>query len=169
MLTQKSTGTRVVFACFIALFTLTSASVQAQIEYLTATPLAKQISVSAGHVHSSGNIPLHVITWGGDIATIYTQTEGIFSQAGLRFELKAENNFRKQVEAFSMVNQNTVVAVNIFRRCESIFDERTMKQFTCRPPSFTLVKQSPRIGAEVALFSLPDTIGGVVVSISKKH
>ena len=99
MLIQKSTGTQVVFAYFIALFAFLSASIQAKIEYLTATPLAKQIAVSGGHVRSSGNIPLHVITWGGDIATIYTQKEGIFSQVGLRFELKAENNFRKQVEA----------------------------------------------------------------------
>ena len=72
-------------------------SVQAQQQdVITASPLANQISVSASPVTSSGTFTLPLITWGGDVATIYT--ENVFSQAGLQFELKTENNFRKQVE-----------------------------------------------------------------------
>ncbi|HIE25883.1 TPA: nitrate ABC transporter substrate-binding protein [Candidatus Poribacteria bacterium] len=72
-------------------------SVQAQQQdVITASPLANQIRVSASPVTSSGTFTLPLITWGGDVATIYT--ENVFSQAGLQFELKTENNFRKQVE-----------------------------------------------------------------------
>ena len=88
----------VVFACLFVLLIINS-SVQAQtFDYLSATPLANQISVSASPVQTSGTITLPLITWGGDVATIYTEMQGVFTQAGLNFELRTENNFRQQVE-----------------------------------------------------------------------
>lgn len=70
-----------------------------QVNYLTGQPLAEQISVNASAVRTGGTKPLPLITWGGDVSTIYTQTGEFFQQAGLAFELAAENDFKKQVEA----------------------------------------------------------------------
>ena len=87
----------VVFACLFVLLGFNSAQAQT-FDYLSATPLANQISVSASPVQTSGTITLPLITWGGDVATIYTEMQGVFTQAGLNFELRTENNFRQQVE-----------------------------------------------------------------------
>ena len=47
---------------------------------------------------SSGPVSLPLITWGGDVATVLADTDGIFKAEGLDVRLFVENNFQKQVE-----------------------------------------------------------------------
>jgi outer membrane protein OmpA-like peptidoglycan-associated protein len=69
-----------------------------QIDYLTAKPMSQVVKVSAKPFKQSGAIPLPLITWGGDIATIQADIDGIFQQEDLKISLFREDNFAKQVE-----------------------------------------------------------------------
>lgn len=68
-------------------------------EVLTPKPLTQVVTRGAGSVSSSGTIQLPLITWGGDVATIYASDSGVFKSEGLDVKLFLENNFPKQVEA----------------------------------------------------------------------
>lgn len=67
------------------------------VTYLTPAPLEEKVS---GQLRSVSGTKLRVpmITWGGDIATILTEMDGIFRQKGLSVELFREDNFAKQVD-----------------------------------------------------------------------
>lgn len=69
-----------------------------QIDYLQAKPLKNSVKTNVRPV-KSGSLNVPLITWGGDIATIYADQKGIFKDEGLKVRLAAENNFSKQVEA----------------------------------------------------------------------
>lgn len=71
----------------------------ANIEYLKAQPLADVVAAKAQPVKTSGKLQLPLITWGGDVATLYTLEQGLFREAGLDVEVVLENDFPKQVEA----------------------------------------------------------------------
>lgn len=81
---------------FLMFFLMTSLVFGQQIDYLSPEPLSSVVRGSAQSVSSSDNIPL--ITWGGDVATIYTAESGIFKNEGINANLFAENDFKKQVE-----------------------------------------------------------------------
>lgn len=66
------------------------------VKYLTPKPLKSVITQSLQPV-KSGTTMVPLITWGGDIATIYTQSSGLFKQNGLSIKLNKEDNFKKQV------------------------------------------------------------------------
>jgi len=61
-------------------------------------PLAKKVSAKAKPV-SSGKLLVPMITWGGDVATVMAEKNGVFKREGLDVELFVENNFPRQVEA----------------------------------------------------------------------
>lgn len=85
---------------FALLMLSTSVDVaQAQVDALTAERLVEGVTVGTRPVASTGEILLPLITWGGDIATIYTHTQGIFAQEGLNVKLQREDKFKSQVEA----------------------------------------------------------------------
>lgn len=95
----------VIICGLFLLFSFGIAAEAQKVEYLTATPLVERIHVQARPVNDAGEMPLYLIAWGADVATVYTQgddivqTENIFKKYGLNFKLKAEDNFSKQVES----------------------------------------------------------------------
>jgi len=93
---QKQLKYFTLITLFIFLFSLYSFA--ANQEVLTAKPLTNVVSRGAGSV-KSGTLQVPMITWGGDVATIYTSDAGIFSSEGLNVSLFVENNFPKQVES----------------------------------------------------------------------
>lgn len=84
----------VVFAAVFA-----GVSALAQQEALTPRPLASVIRGAAKPVSATGAKTLFLITWGGDVATILADTEGMFRAEGVDVRLQLENDFQKQVEA----------------------------------------------------------------------
>lgn len=75
-------------------------------QYIQAPPLTQVINTPVGEV-KAGPIEVPLITWGGDIATIYangntrkTSRGSIFEREGLNLSLFREDDFRKQVEAY---------------------------------------------------------------------
>lgn len=78
---------------------------QAAPNYIELKPLDKLLHTSVGDVSSSENLP--IITWGGDIATIYangnqrkTSSSSIFAKNGLKFKLTRQDVFSTQVENY---------------------------------------------------------------------
>lgn len=67
------------------------------VTYLTPAPLEEKVSGQLRTV-SGTKLRVPMITWGGDIATILTEMDGIFRQKGLSVELFREDNFAKQVD-----------------------------------------------------------------------
>lgn len=67
------------------------------IEYLDAKPLTSVVSARLQPVQG-GATKVPLITWGGDVATILAETDGIFREGGLTVSLFTENDFKKQVE-----------------------------------------------------------------------
>lgn len=84
---------------------MVSTAVAAQ--FIDAPPLAQVINDPVGEVRSSGPIILPLITWGGDIATIYangnsvsTGRGSIFNQKGLQFKLVRQDDFKSQLKSY---------------------------------------------------------------------
>lgn len=69
-----------------------------QADYLTPQPLSKVIGSKLSPVKTSSTTLVPLITWGGDIATIYGKQEGIFQKNGLNVKFFKEDDFRKQVQ-----------------------------------------------------------------------
>lgn len=91
----------VTFAC------LSSPLAWSKPKYISSKPLHELVNQRVGNVKSGGTVQLPIITWGGDIATIYgngnsttTSNGSIFAKQGLRFKLKREDVFSKQLEAY---------------------------------------------------------------------
>ncbi len=87
---------------FVIVFTvclLTSQSVTAQqVEYLNVKPMSQAVKVQVQPVKVSKTVTIPLITWGGDVATILADMDGIFQLEGLDVKLSREDNFAKQVE-----------------------------------------------------------------------
>ncbi len=78
---------------------LMSQSVTAQeVEYLSVKPMSQAVKAQVQPVKVSGTVSIPLITWGGDVATILADKDGIFQQEGLDVKLFREDNFAKQVE-----------------------------------------------------------------------
>ena len=89
-------------SCLLAV----SAFTHAAPTYIQPKPLAQVVKTSVGKVRGS-EINLPIITWGGDIATIYangsdkkTQKNSLFRAQGLNFKLSRNDDFSKQVENY---------------------------------------------------------------------
>ncbi|MBM2811645.1 MAG: ABC-type nitrate/sulfonate/bicarbonate transport system, periplasmic component [Chloroflexi bacterium] len=74
------------------------------VEYLDAGPMTALVKAQRGPVQTGGAISVPVITWGGDVATIYgnggatTQPGSAFAREGLSLKLFREDNFVSAVE-----------------------------------------------------------------------
>ena len=86
-----------VFAVVLACALTISLSGQ-NIDYLTPKPLSQVVNTSLKPVSSSGSVKVPLITWGGDIATILADMDGIFTSKGLNVTLFREDDFKKQVQ-----------------------------------------------------------------------
>ena len=78
----------------------------AAVQYVQSPPLTRVVDTPVGAV-ASGPVQVPIITWGGDIATIYangnakaTARDSIFGKAGLNLNLVREDVFAKQVGAY---------------------------------------------------------------------
>lgn len=78
---------------------LFSVAVLGDQEILKPRPLTQVVSKRAASVSETAVIQVPLITWGGDVATIYALDSGLFKSEGLQVSLLVENNFPKQVEA----------------------------------------------------------------------
>lgn len=82
---------------FAGAFPLTLAASDGNQQVLRSQPLTEVVTTRAGSVRP-GTLQVPLITWGGDIATIYTVDSGLFNAEGLDVSLFVENSFSKQVE-----------------------------------------------------------------------
>ncbi len=93
-------------ACLVLSASLIALSVKA-VQYVQSPSLAEVVRTAVGPVPESGVQELRIITWGGDIATIYangnqvnTAPGSLFDKEGLKWKIVREDNFPKQVEGF---------------------------------------------------------------------
>jgi ABC-type nitrate/sulfonate/bicarbonate transport system substrate-binding protein/outer membrane protein OmpA-like peptidoglycan-associated protein len=72
----------------------------ATIDYLQPKPLLDSETLKGVHLKpvKAGVLKVPVITWPGDVATVYTDQEGVFKKEGLDVQLFLENDFAKQVK-----------------------------------------------------------------------
>ena len=91
------------FASLLALVCLMAMPVWA-VTYVTQAPLAEVVKTSVGPVAEGNSYELPIITWGGDIATIYangnavsTTAGSIFAKEGLNFKLVRQDVFTVQL------------------------------------------------------------------------
>jgi len=86
-----------IFGFLIGFVILASSNIFAQqIEFLDAQPMTQVIQGKVQSVSSDRRVP--AITWGGDVATILAEIQGIFKKEGLDVEVYTQNDFVKQVE-----------------------------------------------------------------------
>ncbi len=77
---------------------LCAVSVMAQkTNYLEPKPLEQAVSPQLKPV-AGGAVKVPVITWGGDVATILADSDGLFKKEGLQVTLFDENDFAKQAQ-----------------------------------------------------------------------
>ena len=89
-------------------FAAMPASGAAAVEFIAAPPLAEVVKDAVADVRGdSAGVMLPLITWGGDIATIYangnairTAKGSIFDREGLQLQLFRADDFKKQVQAY---------------------------------------------------------------------
>lgn len=67
-------------------------------DLLTVKPMSQVVGTSLKPVQQPTTTKVPLITWGGDIATILAETEGIFKQNGLNISTFREDDFKKQVQ-----------------------------------------------------------------------
>ena len=84
----------------VLLVSVPSIAIAANIEYLQAKPLCDSDTLKGVHLKpvKAGPLRVPLITWPGDVATIYTDQSGLFKKEGLDVQLFLENDFAKQVK-----------------------------------------------------------------------
>ncbi len=89
------------------LFFALMASAFAKPNYIDAKPLKQVVKTPVGPLKYNNTLQVPIITWGGDIATIYangnnrtTQDKSIFAEAGLRVKLSRVDNFTDQLSSY---------------------------------------------------------------------
>jgi outer membrane protein OmpA-like peptidoglycan-associated protein len=92
---NPSTPVRIVVA---AALLLTTTLLHAQVKYVQLKPMSQVVPTSLKPVRATEVISLPTITWGGDIATVYAEINGIFKQNNLSITLRNEDNFKDQVQ-----------------------------------------------------------------------
>src|SRR5439155_3777551 len=95
-----------VVALSILVQAMPSGSASAAAQSIQSPPLTQVVTTPVGTV-APGPVQVPIITWGGDIATLYangnsktTAKNGIFGKLGLNISLTREDVFAKQVEAY---------------------------------------------------------------------
>ncbi len=95
---RRSVVRFVIFGIFALMFAFSvNLGASAAQQLLTPRPLTQVVVRGTGQVQP-GTIQVPMITWGGDVATIYADDSGLFKAEGLSVSLFVENNFPKQVE-----------------------------------------------------------------------
>ena len=96
----------IIFNAFFVLFVITTPSL-AKPNYIDAIPLKQVVKTPVGPLKYNNTLEVPIITWGGDIATIYangnnrtTADKSIFSDAGLRVRLSRVDNFTDQLSSY---------------------------------------------------------------------
>jgi len=97
---------KIVLSSLVVLAGLAALPVMAA-QYVAAPPLAQVIKTQVGSVQEGGVQELPIITWGGDIATIYangnslnTVASSVFAKEGLNFKLVRQDVFTVQLEKY---------------------------------------------------------------------
>jgi ABC-type nitrate/sulfonate/bicarbonate transport system substrate-binding protein/outer membrane protein OmpA-like peptidoglycan-associated protein len=67
------------------------------VDYNVPKPLSQVVNTSLKPVQP-GTVKVPIITWGGDMATILAESDGIFKNEGLNVSLFREDDFKKQVQ-----------------------------------------------------------------------
>lgn len=85
---------------------LAAASSAAAVQYVNPSPLSRAVTTPVGAI-APGPTTVPLITWGGDIATVYangnqaaTAPKSIFGKLGLQLRLVREDVFARQLEAY---------------------------------------------------------------------
>ena len=86
---------QVVTVLLIMSFSISNAQVG---DYMQAKPLSQLVSTNLKPVTNTGIVKVPMITWGGDIATILGEMDGIYKSNGLTVSLFKEDDFKKQVQ-----------------------------------------------------------------------
>lgn len=94
------------FLCFSLLATYSLSSIAAP-GYIDPEPMAQQIKTSVGEVDSSSPTQVPIITWGGELVSIFangnsltTQENSLMAQAGLNIKLVKQDVFQEQVKDY---------------------------------------------------------------------
>ena len=92
---------------FIGVLILASVVSAATARYIDAPPMAQAVNQPVGEVKKSDTVQVPIITWGGDIATIYgngnaslTVKGSVFDKLGLKLKLVREDDFSKQLASY---------------------------------------------------------------------
>ncbi len=103
--TQK--GLEMIRLTFFLLTIIVSGGALSAPKYIELKPLEQLINTPVGNVSNSPKLQVPIITWGGDMATIYgngnqrsTAAGSIFSQHKLNFKLVREDVFLNQVKNY---------------------------------------------------------------------
>lgn len=65
-------------------------------KYDQAKPLSQVVNKQAKPVSNSGTVKVPLITWGGDVATILGDMDGIFKANGLNVNFFREDDFKSK-------------------------------------------------------------------------
>lgn len=87
----------IILTLFIVSFLISFSTFGQNADFLTPKPLSQVVNTTLKPV-STGTLKVPLITWGGDIATIMAETDGIFEKNGLNVSLFREDDFKKQVQ-----------------------------------------------------------------------
>ena len=94
------------FLCFSLLATYSLSSIAAP-GYIDPEPMAQQIKTAVGEVDSSSPTQVPIITWGGELVSIFangnsltTQENSLMAQAGLNIKLVKQDVFQEQVKDY---------------------------------------------------------------------
>src|SRR3989338_7111966 len=92
---------------FLGVLILASVVSAATARYIDAPPMAQAVNQPVGEVKKSDTVQVPIITWGGDIATIYgncnaslTVKGSVFDKLGLKLKLVREDDFSKQLASY---------------------------------------------------------------------
>lgn len=87
-------------SCLLLVATTPAAFAAGSVEFMQPKPLFNADLLKTVHLKpvKSGVLKVPTITWPGDVATVFTETDGIFKQEGLNVQLFCENDFAKQVK-----------------------------------------------------------------------
>ena len=77
------------------------------VKYISSPALDQAMNLKVKDCKKTNKTQLPIITWGGDIATIYgngnskdTRSGSIFDKKGLKLTLKREDKFKSQIESY---------------------------------------------------------------------
>jgi ABC-type nitrate/sulfonate/bicarbonate transport system substrate-binding protein/outer membrane protein OmpA-like peptidoglycan-associated protein len=95
---EGSGRVRVFLATLSVLLAGAAGATLPNIQTLQPKPLAEVVKTQLKPVQAGGRLPIYLITWGGDVATLVADSEGYFKDEGVDVTLATENDLAKQVQ-----------------------------------------------------------------------